>query len=666
MLKSLSIGQRITIGFAAVTLVAILVVMAMNQISMSGLASKSAQTELRGYVKTLKSAIAAEARRAESMSALVANIPDAHRLFAEQDRQGLFDRFVPAFKVLKKDYAVRQFQFHNPPATSFARIHKPKKFGDDLSSFRKTVVNTNSVKKPTVGTEIGVAGLGVRGMVPVFHDGKHVGSVEFGMSFGQPFFDQFKRDYGVEAALYLKRGDKYQRFATTFGTLDPFDQTGLNRAFNGGESLGELEFAGHPMAVLAEPINNFSGAPIGVVVIGRSTAASMAILADARNMSLMIAALAFLIVLGLAIWLSRSITRPINAITGVMNDLAEGHLDADIPAQERRDEVGVMARALRIFQQSLQEARQLEQEQQQAHHQEEEKLHYIDEITSRFTDQVEEVINCISAASSQLDTTARSMTGIAEETSAQSATASAASDDASANVQTVASATEEMSVSIDEISQQVNMASAASREAVMEVEKTSGQMAILAETANKITNVIGIIADIADQTNLLALNATIESARAGEAGKGFAVVANEVKGLAGQTSKATEEIIAQVNEIQAATKQAVASMGDINKVIKTVDETSAAIATAMEEQGSATREIARNVQEAAAGTENVNASILSVSQASQEAGQASSEVLSAASGLSEQMETLNTVVKGFLLQLRGEPDHDDDAQRLAG
>ncbi|PLX33949.1 MAG: methyl-accepting chemotaxis protein, partial [Hyphomicrobiales bacterium] len=255
MLKSLSIGQRITIGFAAVTLVAILVVMAMNQISMSGLASKSAQTELRGYVKTLKSAIAAEARRAESMSALVANIPDAHRLFAEQDRQGLFDRFVPAFKVLKKDYAVRQFQFHNPPATSFARIHKPKKFGDDLSSFRKTVVNTNSVKKPTVGTEIGVAGLGVRGMVPVFHDGKHVGSVEFGMSFGQPFFDQFKRDYGVEAALYLKRGDKYQRFATTFGTLDPFDQTGLNRAFDGGESLGELEFAGHPMAVLAEPIN---------------------------------------------------------------------------------------------------------------------------------------------------------------------------------------------------------------------------------------------------------------------------------------------------------------------------------------------------------------------------------------------------------------------------
>lgn len=655
MLNSLSIGKRITIGFTAVTLVAILVIMVINHLSMAGLAQRSAQSELHSYVKTLKSTIAAEARRAESMSALVANMPIASKLFAAKDRQGLFDLFVPSFKVLKKNYAVRQFQFHTPLAISFARIHKPKKFGDDLSSFRKTVVNTNAVKKPTVGTEIGVAGLGVRGMVPVSYGGKHLGSLEFGMSFGQAFFDQFKNDYGVEAALYLKRGDKYQRFATTFGKIDPFSTEQLDIAFTGQDKAGEIEFANQPMAILAQPINNFSGSPIGVVVIGKSTSAAQAALADARNVDLMIAGLAFLIVLGLAVLLSRSITRPINAITVTMKHLAEGDLDTPIPAQERRDEVGVMAQALQIFKDSLLEARKMEQEQQQAHQEEEEKLKYVDEITTQFTNQVEEVISGISSASGQLNTTAQSMTGIAEETSSQSAAASAASNDASVNVQTVASATEEMSHSIDEISQQVNMASEASREAVLEVERTSIQMETLAETSDKITNVIGIIADIADQTNLLALNATIESARAGEAGKGFAVVANEVKGLAGQTSKATEEIISQVNEIQAATKQAVVSMGDISKIIKTVDETSAAIATAMDEQGSATREIARNVNEAATGTENVNRNIISVSEASQEAGEASSEVMTAAAGLSEQMTTLSDVVKGFLGELRNGP-----------
>ncbi len=212
-----------------------------------------------------------------------------------------------------------------------------------------------------------------------------------------------------------------------------------------------------------------------------------------------------------------------------------------------------------------------------------------------------------------------------------------------------------MSSSIFEINQQMVQASTAARQAVQDVDKTGAQIETLATMADKIGEVIKMISDIADQTNLLALNATIESARAGDAGKGFAVVANEVKELASQTGKATEDIIAQVNEIQSATKRAVVSISGIGDVIKNVDNISTSIAAVMEEQGAATQEIARNVQEAAAGTQEVSRSIIGVNEASHKAGEASGQVMEAASELSRQSEVMKTVVDQFLLHLREGP-----------
>ena len=354
-----------------------------------------------------------------------------------------------------------------------------------------------------------------------------------------------------------------------------------------------------------------------------------------------------------AFFITRSIAKPVVGMTNAMKNLADGHLDTEVTGRERGDEIGDMAAAVQVFKESAIKNKEFEASQEaQKQRAEEEKRQMMNELADNFDSSVGGIIETVSAASAELESTAQSMSSISEKTSSQSAAVSAASEEAATNVQTVAAASEEMSHSISEINGQVSQASAAAKEAVTNVEKTGEQMEALASTADKIGEVIRIISDIAEQTNLLALNATIESARAGEAGKGFAVVASEVKELASQTGKATEQIGEQVGEIQNATKQAVISIAEIGEVIRQVDETSAAIAASMAEQGAATQEIARNVQEAASGTEEVTRNISCVSQASQEAGAASSQVMSAAGELSKQAEMMKTEVTKFITQIR--------------
>ena len=260
-----------------------------------------------------------------------------------------------------KKYAVRQFQFHTPPAQSFARIHKPEKFGDDLSSFRQTVVKTNASKTPTFGLEVGVAGLGVRGMVPVFYKSEHLGSIEFGMSFGQAFFDHFKKDYGVDAALYLKRGAEFERFATTFGEENPFDEASLEKAFSGKAQFSEFQKSNDTDAIYAEVVNDFSGDPIGVIVVGRSTEAHIAALAHARNLSLLISGLALIAALAVSFALGLSIGNPIKAITSAISKMAEGDIDHDIPEYKGCTEVNEIAKALVVFKNNILNTRQMEE-----------------------------------------------------------------------------------------------------------------------------------------------------------------------------------------------------------------------------------------------------------------------------------------------------------------
>ena len=273
-------------------------------------------------------------------------------------------------------------------------------------------------------------------------------------------------------------------------------------------------------------------------------------------------------------------------------------------------------------------------------------------LADNFEKNVKAIVDTVSSASTEMESTATSMASTAEETSQQATTVAAASEEAATNVETVSAAAEELAASITEIGRQVTESAKIVQEAVKEAETTNETVQALAENATKIGEVVQLIKDIAGQTNLLALNATIEAARAGEAGKGFAVVASEVKSLANQTAKATEDISKQIADIQTATESTVTAIGGIGKTIENINEIATGIASAVEEQGAATAEISRNAQEAAEGTENISTNVASVKESGVETGTAANQVLSAAKELSQQSETMKEEVQSFLEKIR--------------
>ena len=274
------------------------------------------------------------------------------------------------------------------------------------------------------------------------------------------------------------------------------------------------------------------------------------------------------------------------------------------------------------------------------------------QLADNFEANVKGVVEMVSSGSTEMQGAAQSMSSTAEETSRQATAVAAAAEQASANVQTVASAAEELSQSVEEVGRQVEQSNKVAENAVQEAKRTNEKVQGLAEAAQKIGDVVNLINDIASQTNLLALNATIEAARAGEAGKGFAVVASEVKSLAGQTAKATEEIAAQVGAIQSATTEAVSAIQGIGNTIGEISKIATVIASAVEEQSAATKEIATNVNQAAVGTQEVSNNISGVTQAAGETGEAANQVLASAGELSQQAEILRKQVDDFLVEVR--------------
>ena len=435
-----------------------------------------------------------------------------------------------------------------------------------------------------------------------------------------------------------------------FGTFQQSREAVLKMAETGEYTMSSDEW----FAKATTAINTLLAVGEAVGVAARNTTEELQV-ASSRAMFLSVLVLAIgLIVAACSFWIALvRIVAPLKAMTAAMKRLAENDTKVEIPGLGRRDEIGVMAKAVEVFKENAIERQRLEEEKLESEAKAlAEKRRAAAALADEFQSKVGHRLQSLAAAATEMEATAQSMTATANQTTSQSVSVASAAEQTSANVQTVAVATEELSSSIREIAEQVAKSSSIAGRAAQEAKRTDGTVQALAGAAQKIGDVVALISNIAGQTNLLALNATIEAARAGEAGRGFAVVASEVKELANQTSKATEEIGAQIASIQEETRTAVSAIQTIGSTIDEMNAISAGVAAAMEEQGAATQEIARNVQQAAQGTQVVTGSILDVKQGAGETGSAAAQVLGAAQELARHSEDLGREVDGFLAGIK--------------
>lgn len=699
-LNRLRIGPRLTLPILALLALAVAGVTITGQRQARDIVDRAERSELSALYANVEAQIAQEAHLAQAMATLVAGLPPAQQDFATGDRDALRELLLGAYGPLKRDFGAQQFQFHLPPATSFLRLHKPEKFGDDLSSFRHTVVQVNQTGQPVAGLEVGVAGLGIRGVVPVTSDGTQVGSVEFGMAFNQSFFDTFKDRYATDIAFFVRGDDGYSTFGSTMDAEGQPDPSLLDQALAGTEVMTVRGEGSAAQAVLLHVVSDFSGKPIGVLELAKDHAPYQ-VLMDRVVTSSLVAGLLALLLTGVLITLVvRSITVPLAKVAEWSRKIAGGDLSLELDAS-RGDEIGDLARSLHEMMASLSEtqertaqahrtAEEARASAESAAAQAEEQSAYLQDSVERiltsmrrlaagdltasmsvecsdaigdlcggFNQTVEKLRDLVgkirdasgSAAANtvQIHEASGKLMQISATTSQGVESAKVASDHMSNNMRSVAAAVEEMSATIDEISSRLQEGLSVNRSASAKAEEAVQLVDELDQSSAEIGQVVQVINAIAEQTNLLALNATIEAARAGEAGKGFAVVAGEVKDLAHQTARATQDIEAKIRDAQTHSKGAVGIIREIADIIQNIEQLSMGIAGAVEQQSAATREIASNVQEGASRSEDVNGSVSEVANVARESATDAKRTAEAAEQLDKVSQELDTLVGSFTL-----------------
>jgi methyl-accepting chemotaxis protein len=525
------------------------------------------------------------------------------------------------FEHLKKQYGVVQFQFHTPPATSLLRLHDLSKYGDDLSKIRKTVLEANQQQKSISGLEVGVAGLGMRSVVPVRFDDRHVGTLEFGLSFGQAFFDAFKQKHQVDIAMYLFQSSSFKAFASTM-PQNLLDEHQLKVALDGQIVKMRLDQDGKKLAVMARQVSDYSGTPIGVVVIACDESHYVAMFNSARNTALLIA----LGILGIGILLSLSITstivKPIEGTAASLMEIAkgEGDLRVRLPA-EGHNELARLSNAFNLFAAKIQ--------------------HTVAQVQGSIV----------------------KLTKMAENLAESSADTRLAAENQSMETEQVATALNEMTTSFQNVASNAANAATAAKEAnrqaisgnlvvqqsIQAINRLADEVEQSAETIHGLESQSKLIGGILETIRNIA-----EAARAGEQGRGFAVVADEVRTLASRTQQATQEIQAMIATLQTGAQTAVQSMqSNQNQMRISVEQAEQAgtafnsIAQAIGTISIMNEQIASASEKQTSVAENINRNEVRISDAARQAVKAADNIAHSSETLAHLAENLETLLGKF-------------------
>jgi methyl-accepting chemotaxis protein len=575
--------------------------------------------------------------------------PEVIDAVKKNDPAALEAVLVREFKALKAvDPTIATIEVTDRKGVIVMRGHNPGRKGDDKSKLPQvsTALSGQAAGGLTVSPATGEAA--EDSVRPVKADGAVVGTLKVGSYFKGETAAELKKKTGLE--IVFVAGGKATESTFAKSTAVPVDH--LKTAAAGASVTSEAAIGGVAYTARFVHLASDAGAGMTVGFFADRTAVDTA-KRDFLTSLLWKGAVAFVLILPVVLLLAHYATRQLLRLAAAMKSIADGSLETPVPYAERADEVGVMAKTVEVFKANAAERQRLEAEQKEAEQRgAAARKAEMANLAHSFEAAVGEIVEHVSSASTELEAAASTLTRTAGTTQQLSAVVASASDEASSNVQSVASATEELTSSVGEIARQVQESSIIAREAVTQAERTDSRITALSQAASRIGDVVKLITAIAEQTNLLALNATIEAARAGDAGRGFAVVAQEVKALAAQTAKATDEIGTQIAGMQTATQDSVAAIKEIGTTIGRIAQIATTIAQAVEEQGAATQEIARSVNLAARGTSQVATNIGSVTKGASETGSASSQVLSSAQALSSEGSKLKLEVGKFLATVR--------------